>query len=357
MLIIRKFYLPLILTVSLLFINGVAPTDSLSITQYYTHNFYTSLNWMLNCFTNVFHFSIGDVFYATIILLLLFLTIKYLKNKQFLKLAICYLNSILLFMLSFQLFWGLNNYKLSMTSELDLEVNYTKSDLDYTTEKLIEVVNKQHSALTTTDSISIKIKRDLGFYNRIAKTNYEKLPVHLKSILITNTINNVKPSMYSSVLSYTGFSGYFNPFTHENQINVEIPTIGMPITVAHEMAHQLGIASEAEANFYGYQVMALSEDVTYQYAANLYALKYCLKEYRKENEETYQLLFAKLNLGVQKNILESEAFWQSKRTVSSFFFKHLYGRFLKINNQKDGIKSYNRFVDLLINYNKKYKSF
>ncbi|MEG0917487.1 MAG: DUF3810 family protein, partial [Myroides sp.] len=50
----------------------------------------------------------------------------------------------------------------------------------------------------------------------------------------------------------------------------------------------------------------------------------------------------------------SEQFWLRKRNVSSYFFKNLYGRFLKINNQKDGIQSYNKFVDLLINYNKKY---
>ena len=137
---------------------------------------------------------------------------------------------------------------------------------------------------------------------------------------------------------------------------MEIPSIGMPITVAHEMAHQLGIASESEANFYGYMVMLQSEDLKYQYAANLYALKYCLKQYRYENEETYQLLLNRLNAGVQKNIFETEHFWESKRNVSSFIFKHLYGRFLKINNQKDGIKSYNRFVDLLINYNIKYNS-
>jgi len=185
--------------------------------------------------------------------------------------------------------------------------------------------------------------------------NYAKLPNHLKEILTDNKINNVKPSFYSYLQSYTGFSGYFNPFTHENQLNIEIPTIGMPVTVAHEMAHQLGIASETEANFYGYKVMLQSTDLKFKYTANLYALKYCLKQYRYENEETYQLLFNRLNVGVQQNILESEQFWLRKRNVSSYFFKNLYGRFLKINNQKDGIQSYNKFVDLLINYNKKYR--
>src|SRR5690554_6372075 len=96
--------------------------------------------------------------------------------------------------------------------------------------------------------------------------------------------------------------------------------------------------------------MKLSEDLRFQYAANLYAVEDCLKEYRIQNEDAYQLLFLQLYPGVQQNILDSETFWGSNRYISTFFFEHLYGRFLEINDQKDGIRSYNRFVHLLINY-------
>lgn len=356
MLIIRKFLPTFFLLLISILLNYLVKDNQIAITSWYTHNVYTHLDVFLGKLTNLFPISIGDLFYAITVFTLLYFTIKYVKTKKYGKMLILYVNSILFFLITFQLFWGLNNYKSSLVSEVNLDVNYTKADLDTITEKLINHVNKQHLAITTHNDSVVKLKKNLHLFNELARANYNKLPDHLQKILISNNINEVKSSMYSKLLSYTGFSGYFNPFTHENQINIEIPTIGMPITVAHEMAHQLGIASEAEANFYGYQVMALSEDVVYQYAANLYALKYCLNEYSKENEETYQILFKKLNLGVQQNILESEAFWQSKRTVSSFFFKHLYGVFLKINNQKDGIKSYNRFVDILINYNKKYET-
>ena len=46
-----------------------------------------------------------------------------------------------------------------------------------------------------------------------------------------------------------GYAGYLNPFTLEAQINTKIPKLNYIFTAAHEMAHQLGVASESEANF------------------------------------------------------------------------------------------------------------
>ena len=332
----------------------LAPTFSNFITINYNKVFYLYLDNCLHYLTNNFSFSVGDIFYLIVVILIGYKIVYYLKKKQFKDLIYFIVTAVLLFFSFFQLFWGYNNYKISVAEQLNLQRNYTKEDLDFQTEKLIEIVNNEHYALTNDTLKKITIEKDLDLFNQTAKENYRLLPYQLKNILTQNNINTVKPSLYSKLLSYTGFSGYFNPFTHENQVNIEVPTIGMPITVAHEMAHQLGIASETEANFYGYQVMLLSKNKKFRYAAQLYALKYCLKQYRNENEETYQLLFKRLNYGVQQNIIETEEFWASKRNVSSYFFKNLYGRFLVINNQKDGIQSYNKFVDLLINYNKKY---
>src|SRR5690606_25066263 len=265
------------------------------------------------------------------------------------------INGCLIFFILFHLFWGFNNYKLSAFDQLNIDKGYSQRELLKQTNELVEEVNSYQLKIKLNKDDKVVIEKNLDEFNREAILNYQKLPKHLKKLVVNNKINNVKPSIYSTLLSYTGFSGYFNPFTHENQINFEIPTIGMPITIAHEMSHQLGIASETEANFFGYFVMLQSDDIKLKYAAKLYALKYCLKEVRKENEEKFQKLYTKLNKGVQHNIEDTEKFWQSKRKNSSYFFKHLYGSFLKVNNQKDGIRSYNKFVDLLINYNKKYE--
>ncbi len=343
----------------LLILSGLyvfSPDHPEFFTRVYNGIFYYGLDRVLHPVTELFPFSLGDVLYAVVVLYLVYRIVLFIRKKSFVPLIVFSFNAMLLFFLVFQLFWGLNNYKYSVSHRLGLEQHYSRSDLDSVTHYLITTVNDQHRELFNDSLKKVIIPLNLELFNETAKQNYKKLPEHLKELLTQNNINRVKPSFYSVLQSYAGFSGYFNPFTHENQLNIEIPTIGMPITVAHEMAHQQGIASEAEANFFGYEVMLLSSRPEFRYAANLYALKYCLKEYRNINEEEYQSLFRTLAPGVRENILDSEAFWQSKRNFSSFFFKNLYGRFLKINNQKDGMRSYNKFVDLLINYNKKYPS-
>lgn len=349
----KKYILIVVLIVLLLLSYTYAANYPVFFSTFYNKKIYLFLDKMLHFFSKI-SFSVGDILYAIVVFLLLFKSYKLIKAKKFKKLCYLLTCSVVIFLSLFQLFWGFNNYKFSVSHQLKLQSNYTKTDLDALTHLLIETVNQHQETITKSTELKVEIRYNLNSFNTIAKANYQKIPLHLKNILIDNPINNVKSSIYSTALSYAGFSGYFNPFTHENQVNNKIPTIGMPVTVAHEMAHQLGIASEAEANFFGYKNMLQSNDLQFKYAANLYALKYCLKEYKNENEETYQLLFAKLNKGVQENIIESELFWQKKRNVSSYVLKYVYGNFLKLNNQKDGIRSYNKFVDLLINYNKKY---
>ncbi|WKW45734.1 DUF3810 domain-containing protein [Myroides sp. JBRI-B21084] len=350
----NKKYFIISFTASLLILSYLYTNNYTSFfNDYYNKNIYVYLDKFLSFFSIV-PFSVGDLLYAIVVLFILLKSYNLIKLKKYIKLFYVLSCCIITFLALFQLFWGFNNYKYSVANQLKLENNYSKSDLDSITNRLIYIVNKQQTAITKNTEKKVEIKLDLDNFNCVAKQNYTKLPENLKSILIENKINKVKPSLYSHVLSYAGFSGYFNPFTHENQVNIKIPTVGMPVTVAHEMAHQLGIASEAEANFFGYKNMLQSNELHFKYAANLYALKYCLKEYKIENEETYQLLFNQLNKGVQENILESELFWKNKRNVSSYVLKYMYGTFLKMNNQKEGIRSYNKFVDLLINYNKKY---
>lgn len=349
----KEKYLLIVLSVLTAFCYYAGPRYPDFFSTTYHQKIYTCIDWILSHFTGLFSFSIGDLMYALIVLHVVFKTYSFIKNKSFGKLITFITSYILLFFSLFQILWGFNNYKHSLTHQLELNRSYTEDDLNKLTGKLIKEVNFLHNTLDTGLSSMVVIEKDLALFNRIAKENYTKLPLELKEVLVQNPINKVKASFYSPLLSHSGFSGYFNPFTHENQINTEVPSIVMPITVAHEMAHQLGISKESEANFYGYQVMNLSDDLRFRYAANLYALRYCLKEHHHKAHTTYYYWFMQLNPGVQENIHDVENFWKEKRTVSTFLFKHIYGRFLKINNQKDGIRSYNRFVDLLINYDKK----
>ena len=59
-----------------------------------------------------------------------------------------------------------------------------------------------------------------------------------------------------------------------------------------------------------------------------------------------------LLMSILKNYQESEDFWENYESPIETGFKIFYDNFLKINQQKDGLNSYNKFVDLMVNYYK-----
>lgn len=344
-----NYFLP---TIILMVLYAIIYAISPSIGNWYHTSIYPTINQTLIHLTPNAKFSIGDFIYAFVGCFLVFKLFFYLTKKEGLKTLRLLINVSLTFLILFQIFWGINNYKIPLHEQLKLENEYSTDELYAFVEKNIKEINNLH-ILCTQDSLKkVNIIKDYNAFHKEAMLTYPNV-WFLKNYDVTK-LNEGKPSIYSYFLSKAGFSGYFNPFTHENQINDEIPTIGMPVTYIHELSHQLGFASEAEANFIAYYTLGLSDKLQFKYAANLYGLKYALKEVNKIDEEKFLSYVNQLNPGIFENIQEAEHFWKTNKNFSSNVFKPLYSVFLKANNQKHGIRSYNRMVNLMIHYDKMY---
>ena len=118
------------------------------------------------------------------------------------------------------------------------------------------------------------------------------------------------------------------------------------------MAHQLGYASESEANFIGFLASIKNDNVYFQYSGYSYALRYCLRNWRIRDEKVFEELLKTIRPGILKNFKESELFWKQYETFIETGFQFFYDNFLKLNQQKDGLEGYSKFVDLMVNYYK-----
>ncbi len=170
-------------------------------------------------------------------------------------------------------------------------------------------------------------------------------------------IPSKKKSLFSLPLTYMGFGGYLNPFTNEAQVNDKIPMYGFPNVVCHEMAHQIGYGSESECNFIGFLACIKNDDLYFQYSAYANALRYCMVNIGKKDEAKFNELKSKINSGILENFKESDLFWEQYDTFIDKGFHAFYDQFLKMNQQKDGIESYSKFVNLLVNYYKEGNRF
>ena len=75
--------------------------------------------------------------------------------------------------------------------------------------------------------------------------------------------------------------------------------------------------------------------------------------YRRE-PEAYEKLYDGLNGGVRLNYKELKDFWEQYENPFEVVFETIFDTFLKVNDQEEGIKSYNLVVSLIIDYHKKH---
>ena len=147
-----------------------------------------------------------------------------------------------------------------------------------------------------------------------------------------------------------GYSGYLNPFTGEAQVNALATHYSFPVTAAHEVAHQLGYASEKEANFIGFLATYHHKEPYFRYSATLFALRYCMKELRALSTEQHDAYKAQLRVGILENYTEAYRFWTQYENPMEEVFKQSYDTFLKANAQEGGIQNYDYVTGMLIYY-------
>jgi hypothetical protein len=154
----------------------------------------------------------------------------------------------------------------------------------------------------------------------------------------------LKASIFGSLGNYLGYTGYYNPFTGEAQVNEAVPGFLHPFVTCHEIAHQLGYAKENEANFVGFLAARQSPDSLFRYSAYLDMFLYA-------NAQLYRVdsLVARSNLRqlapeAQRDLAELRAFRIKYQNPLETWVDRFYNQFLRLNQQPAGTKTYGRVV-------------
>ena len=142
--------------------------------------------------------------------------------------------------------------------------------------------------------------------------------------------------------------GIYIPFTTEPTINSDIPYQNLLSTISHEIAHQRGFAKEEEANFLAYRANISNSDERFQYSGYYLAMQYLMKEIYNESREEYFLLYKEINDAVKRDMDHVRDYWKVKEGKVEEAVTTMNDNYLKANNQKAGIRSYNGVVKLLL---------
>jgi len=321
-----------------------------TVEKYYTNGFYTFLSNISRILFAKLSFSVGDVLYGIVILFLIYRIIKNRKTITLKSAVIGTLNAVSVFYFLFNIFWGLNNYRIPLKEKMNLSYDYSFEELLSYTDKMIHKANTLQFKLTQNDSVVVMSPYSNEQIYDLTLNAYDLLAQKDADFRYTNPC--VKNSMISLPLSYMGFGGYLNPFTGEAQVNAGMPKYSLPATALHEIAHQIGYASESEANFIGYLASESSDDLYFKYAGVTAALRYCLRNIEKIDPKLVEVYLDKINYGVLQNFDQSKQFWEAHQSPFEVLFRVFYDNFLKLNNQTDGLETYSKYVGLLISYEK-----
>lgn len=159
-----------------------------------------------------------------------------------------------------------------------------------------------------------------------------------------------KPVHFSRIMSYIQFTGFFFPFTAEANINVDSPACLTPSTIAHELAHQRGVAAEDEANFVAVLASLSSGDAVYSYSAALLAYIHLGNALYKADREAWSRVYESLSPEVRADLANNNAYWDQFETPAAQVSDTVYNGFLQSYRQEQGLKTYGACVDLLVAY-------
>ncbi|HTL09521.1 MAG TPA: DUF3810 domain-containing protein [Chitinophagaceae bacterium] len=329
----------------------------LAVEKYYSTGMYPVISRALRLLFGWLPFSVGDLLYGSVAILLLVKLFRFIRDLFKKRVQRGYvwnaLRSIgfyaLLVYAVFNVLWGLNYNRMGTAQQLQLQMKpYTTEELDTVLQIIVARLDSTHvPALQTRQQLRKKPVLFTEAYNdyQAAKTQYAHLQYQTKSI---------KPSLFSYLGDYLGYTGYYNPFTGEAQVNTTVPLFVQPFTTCHEIGHQLGYAKENEANFAGYLSGKRSADPSFTYSVYFDLYNYGIRElYVRDSVRALALNKTKPQQ-VKKDLQELQAFYAAYENPLEPYIRKLYGQYLKANEQPAGIRSYNEVMAFLVAYYKKY---
>ncbi len=245
-------------------------------------------------------------------------------------------------------------YRIPMSSQMNLKVQkYSREELYQTCLYLADLANQTKAEVTQTDDKGVVVVEDMKQLSADVATAYKNL--EKKYPVFRYSTGKVKPVLFSRAMSYTGIVGIYCPFTVEANVNTDVAGYNRAADAAHELAHLHGFMQENEANFISYLACEESDKAYVRYSGIMLGFIYCANALYEEDQEMHRQLFDGLSEGVKADLIYENEYWdfmekselyEAVETASD----KVNDTYLKVNGQKEGVKSYGRVVDLLIAY-------
>lgn len=348
-----RFILSVVLIIMARVAKSVAAAHPDLVERYFSRGLYPFTSRIQTGITNLLPFSLYEMAVISLIAYGIYRLVRLARSffrrtfpTEALRFAsiVVLLVSVVLFL--FQFLWSLNNYRIPLKDQLGLDVRKASAgELADTYRALVVNANQTRALLDREDTVS---NPDRIRY--VLKTVWEGYKPLAQNYSIFNSGRvRVKGLLSSRIQTISGYSGVYNFLTGEANINIEPPLVTLPHTASHEVAHQMGITLEDEANYAGFLACKNHADPLFRYSGYLSALTYAGNALYEQSPDLYAEISSGLSGEIRSDQQEIRDFWnRHQNETASKIADRVNESYLKSNNQEEGMKSYGKFVDLLI---------
>lgn len=310
---------------------------------------------MLSVWTSHVPFSVAELLIALLVILALFYIVwqiialirKPEKFWRIYKTVLTFLAAGMMIYAGFCMLWGVYYYGDDFITRSGLKKEKISVDQLAEVTEFFAAMANGYSSLVSRDAegvYSVDYKKVIGRSDEVY-LNLEKDFDCLEGPDI-----KAKGIICSRIMSYVDFTGFFFPFTAEANVNMETPSAYFASTVAHELAHQRGVAKEQEANFVAVLASLEYGDPDYVYSAAVLAYTHLGNALYDTDHERWEEISSGLDDAVLKDLKANRDYWQRFETPVREASNTVYENFLYSYDQDLGLKSYGACVDLLVNY-------
>lgn len=304
--------------------------------------------------SSTFSFSLGEVLIAlspVIVIAVLILASKRDGARARIRFLSGFLAVLSLFYTGYVYTLGVGYHRERLEDMLGIEEQSVTAESLYSTASrlnreciaLLDEISFSESGSSVSDlSFSETSLAMLVGYDRLIEDNPE---------LNMRNFDSVAKSVYfSEVMTSLDLLGVYTYFTGEANVNVHYPDYTTPFTVAHEMAHQRGIAREDEANFIAFLVCIRSESAYVRYSGYMNMLEYVASALYRTDKELYSRLVSEYDERTKGEINAYYRFYtENKNEALGRLSDKVNDTYLKAQGT-GGVVSYGYVVRLAVAY-------
>ena len=340
----------LVLSAGLMVLSVQAP----DFAEWYSQNIYPVLVSAIGWLTGLLPFSLAEIclylLLAALILSLICLCIGIARKgeagRRLFAWFSCAVLAVSILAFLYTAGCGVNYHRKTFSSEEGIIASdYTAEELQEMCIRLTEEVNSRAGKVSRDSDGVMSLTAPEG---EGAVEAMEKLAEAFPSL--KGYYPMPKKVAVSEILSYQGLTGVYSPFTIEANYNGDMTPYNIPFTACHELSHLRGFMEEKEANFIAFLACIGSDRTDFQYSGYLSGWTYCMNALYRADPEAWQETRSLLDKKAEADVWANSQFWNSYEGVISETADRINDTYLRANGQADGVRSYDRMVDLIMAY-------